>query len=266
MLSKLSANGIIPVNNMDDIEQLVMQEASQSSYADESNAEAWSKKVTGAYEAVTGETMPASTTATSAALSSQAGASQFVLIKEGTGMFLQRWIKRHVLPIVVRNLKIGDVIRCSEDAERYNELIESIACNITAKHFKKSNPSIEEFMVVEEATKQQLKKRGKDIFLEMEKKLKDDDFDVQVYVTNEEIDKSVIVNNLLQALPIAPEYRDQIVTTVFDLFGLEFNPLNKQQIQSNMIEGMQGSPSKTPQMATEQNQITGALTGNQSVI
>ena len=268
MLTKLSSNGIIPVNNMDDIQQLVMQEASQSSYADESNSENWAKKVTSAYETVTGESMPASTTATSAAISSQAGASAFTLIKEGTGMFLQRWVKRHVMPIVIRNLKIDDILRCSADYGNYDEVVRNIAEHNVVDRYQDGNmevPALQELNAMIDQEVQQIKKGGKDLFVKIEENLEEDDFDVEVYVTNEDIDKSVIVNNLLQALPVAPEYREQIIKQVFDLYGLNFNPIQQLPVQRGMVEGMQGSSSQQPQDQTQQTQMTGALTGQATV-
>ena len=56
--------------------------------------------------------------------------------------------------------------------------------------------------------------------------------DTKVQITNEEIDVSVTVQNLMQLMQIAPEYKEGAVKQVFDLLGLDVpkqNPVPQEQ-------------------------------------
>jgi len=63
MMKRLAVNGALPVENMQDVEQFVMQEASSASYKDEEVSQTWAERATGAFETVTGEQLPTTTTA-----------------------------------------------------------------------------------------------------------------------------------------------------------------------------------------------------------
>ena len=111
MLSGLTASGAISVNDMNDIEQLQMQEASQASYKDEEIINMWGQKVTSAHDISSGQSMPASMPATNAVLQDKGAKSSFEMVKEGMGSFLIRWMDRHALPIIAKTLKKKVVIR-----------------------------------------------------------------------------------------------------------------------------------------------------------
>ncbi|MEM4271045.1 MAG: hypothetical protein QXO70_03050, partial [Candidatus Pacearchaeota archaeon] len=196
MATRLTSNGVIMVNSMDDIEQLVIQEAGITSYKDEEVIQTWAERVTSAFEMVTGEKLPSSTTATVGAIQERSGQSQFVLIKEGIGLFLQRWIKRHVLPIVLGNIDRDEMVLFADDVEKIRELDERMVNEIIYQKIKKAN---EEKVIVDPQeieterikTLEYLKKLGKERFVRILEKIDFTAFDVNVYITNEEIDKGV---------------------------------------------------------------------------
>jgi hypothetical protein len=238
-LSRLPSNGAILVDSMDDIEQFVMSEASNSSYADENNIRDWATRATQTFESVTGETLPASATATSAAISSRAGQSYFVFIKEGMGLFLQRWLKRQHIPLIMETIKEGEMIQIIGDPKELEELdkldIMSKASVILADMNKKGIViDMEGFQAEIERRLEARKKQGKQRFSKF-KKLNVTDFDVQVQVTNEDMDKGVMIQNLTAALNVAPEFKDQIIKNMFDLMGLDFKeqPFTPEQTGAN---------------------------------
>jgi hypothetical protein len=249
MLSRLAVNGAIEVNSQDDIEQFVMQEASQASYTDEQNIWGWSQRLTSAYEIATGERLPSGTTATVGAIQNTAAQSQFALIKEGLGQFLQRWENRHVLP----NLKcsVGDIITLSDmKEEEFAAIVSDTAKNIVIKNAKGGmysdyNQALRDFQDISSRLM-----RGKTLHVKVDKEIPLSKFNVKVYVTNEDMDKGVLMNNLIQALSFAPQYAEPIIKEVFDLMGIKMpTAMNKPQIaqtpQGGMSEGM------TPEMATQ---------------
>jgi len=222
-LSKLSANGAITVQSMQDIEQLVMQEASAASYKDEENALSWSRQVTSAFEAITGESLPSSTTATIGAIQNRNATSQFVLIKEGIGMFLERWVTRHAMPVILKALKRETVVRYyPESLEVYDaQLVHQIAYTQidainTAGRFV--NP-IQAQQEIQRAIAQ-LQASGDQRFVKVLDAMEIMDYDVDVQITNEDFDKGVLMQNLISALQAAPEYKKPILDELFDLMGI----------------------------------------------
>jgi len=254
-ISRLAANGAIVVNNMDDLEQLIQQEASQASYKDEEIINSWAQKVTSAFEVVTGEALPASTPATNAVIQSRNAQSQFVLVKEGLGMFLQRWIKRHVMPILMKNIKLGDLVRYSDDPDKLRSFDEYKVNWEMYKILDKMDKqgALLDPIAVERARQAALDKlqgMGADRFIKVADNMNPTEYDVQVYVTNEEIDLAVLADKLAQALQFAPEYRDQVLPQLFDTLGVgPFKAPPRQPIQP---DGQPVQPGGQPQLNQQQ--------------
>lgn len=223
MISRLGANGAILVQSMQDIEQMVIQEASASSYKDEDTIMGWGRQVTAAFEAVTGETMPSSTTATIGAIQNRNALSQFVLIKEGIGMFLQRWIKNYALPIIMKSVTRNEVYRYFPD--RLQEYDAMQVNNLMYQALEQANTQglFVDPMQVElerQAALARLQQMGEQRFVDLQDNINWTDYDVEVQVTNEDVDKGVLMQNLLTALQAAPEYKQPILEQVFDLMGI----------------------------------------------
>lgn len=227
MISRLSANGAVVVNSQDDIKQLVMQEVGPTSYKDEDSIYGWAQKVTSAFEAVTGEQLPSETSATESALQSHSAQSQFVLVKEQIGMFLQRWLIRHAMPTIFKNLTKGDLIGMAlEDDEllAWDEMLVHQALYEELSRVISSGALINPDEVEQEKQRlmQRLKGAGKERFVTLLHDLDVTEYDVAIDITNESVDKGVITQNLIQALTAAPEYRDAILPQLFDMMGLTF--------------------------------------------
>lgn len=219
-LSRLAVNGAVEVQNMQDIEQFVMQEASAASYNDEANIRLWAERITSTFEMVTGEKLPSGTTATVGSIQATSAQSQFVMVKEGIGSFLERWLNRHILP----NLKIkkDDVLSISGlDENELKEHITTIARNIVLKQSAQGKYKTYEQAMLDLNDIIDRLSQKKEIFIKMDKEIPLSNFHVKADITNEEVDKNVLVTNLIQALSFAPEYKDPIVKTVFDLLGLD---------------------------------------------
>lgn len=263
MIGRLATNGAVAVQDMDDIQQMVMQEASQASYNDEQNIQSWSERLTSAFQVVTGEQLPASTTATVGAIQAQNAQSQFTLIKEGVGMFLQRWLKRHALPILVKDFKKSDIVSLTGDIQQLQEFDDLVIKKLTDQEIEKmikdgKEVTIQEIQEAEEEAREELAKMGDVRFAEIFDNINISDFDVQVFVTNEETDKSVLVQNLVSVLQVAPEFREQIIQNIFDLMGLRFKPLQQSQVQGLPPQQQEG------QASSSVDQITQALTAQGS--
>lgn len=221
MLSRLPVNGAIQVSDMEDIEQFQMEDASEASYKDEEIIKYWAQQVSSAYPISAGDTMPASTSATVGAIASNAAKTAYTMFKEGMGNFLERWIDRQALPVIAKTVKVGDAFRIMTDEESFKKLVDSIAVNEAINEMEKSGviPSEQEMLQEIEKYKQKLMSRPA-VFMESMREILISEVDAKVNITNEEIDTTVTVQNLLQMLQIAPEYRESIVKDVYDLLGL----------------------------------------------
>lgn len=224
-LSRLGSNGAVVVNNMDDIEQLVMTEASQASYTDESNIHSIAQRITSAFEAITGEQLPASTPATNAVLQNRNASSIFANVQERSGFFIQRWIDRHILPIMAEIVTCGDIIHYMGHDNKFDRMIERAAVYLVYKRYnevRKSGlfPSSEQIQSEVERVKAELREK-KDVFIKVQREILADSLDTHVSVTNEALDVSVRIDKLTAALQMAPEYKQFIIKNIFDLMGLQ---------------------------------------------
>jgi len=278
MIQRMATSGAIPVKDTNDIEQMVMQEASQSSYLDEDRIQGWAGRVTSAFESVTGEQMPSSTPATNAVLQARGAQSSFTRIKEGLGLFLERWITRQVMPIVMKDIRPLDIVCVSGEVEEVQDYIDRIAKEMVYKKLEKMNGAGAFFEAAEayaeiERVKEVLQKRGKDIFVELSDKLDLSDYDVKVDITNESIDKGVLVQNLISVLqtaasaPMVGIDTAAVVRQIFDAMGIDSRQvMSKQQALPQQMMTMMGGqapgmrvPGMMPGMPpSEQSTVTQA--------
>lgn len=254
MISRLGANGGLLVNNTDDIQQLVMQEASQSSYQDEQNIVGWARQVTSAFEVVTGEQLPSSTTATAVATQQTGALSQFSMIKEGIGIFLQRWLDRHCIPVLAKNLQVEDIVRIGgEDITM--DMAERVAAYMAALEFENALekglvPSEEELLMFMQQA-QEMVARQPGLFIETVQKLVADDVEAKVFVTTEEINPAVIVTNLINMMNIVQQTQPELVAPtvkqIYDLLGLPMPRVPAMRPQQVPVDYQSQNSPTTPQ-------------------
>lgn len=262
MLSKLQVNGALQVTDMDDIQQLDMQDASDASYKDEEIIKYWAQQVSSAYPISSGDTMPASTSATVGAIASNAAKTSYTMFKEGMGSFLERWIDRQALPIIAKTVTEGDTFRIMTNEESFKKLAESIAVNEAIAELDRSGiiPTDEEMLKeIEHFTQKIMKKPA--LFMKAVRKILISEVDAQVHITNENIDTTVTVNNLLQMLQIAPEYKDSIVRDVYDLLGLGMP--KKVPLPSPEGQGAPGQPQASTPIPGQQPGIPSPMNQQQ---
>ena len=280
MLSQLPSNGAVVLNNLDDLQQFVMQEVSPGSYKDEDVINSLSERLTNAFEVVTGEALPASTPATNAAIQNQNAKSGFSIIKDGIGEFLRRWIDRHALPIIAKEMTVDQMVRITADDDSFKELVDRIVATSTMKSLDDSYekgylPSPQEVQDAMQSAKDKLLKN--DVFIKLARNVVASELETEVYVTNDEMDISVTIQNLISMLNFAPEFREPIIKQTFDLMGLPMPQMPAQpqaQVapvqpgQQNVplpasMANPQGAAVPAPQLGRVQAQqnVTKAMTG-----
>lgn len=257
MLARLPSNGVIQLNNLEDLEQMIVQEVGESSYKDEETINSISQRLTNAFKPATGEPLPGDTSATEASLQAQSSKSAFMMVKDAIGGFLERWMDRHALKIIAKELTTGEIVRITSDADTYHELVERIVLFKAQKSLDESFskgylPSPQEMQQAMDSASQKLKKG--DLFIELVKDVIADELVTKMQVTNEEMDVSVTIQNLMNLGKIAPQYADQIVKEAFDLMGLPPpKQPSPQQMQQGQPQGAQG-PIASPMQPGQQIQ------------
>lgn len=258
MLARLPSNGVVVLNNLEDLEAMAVPDITESSYKDEDTLNAISERLTNAFQVATGENLPASTSATEASMQASSAKSGFAIIKDGIGGFLERWMDRHALPIIAKELTIDEIVRITSDEEGFNDIVERIvmfkAQEALDESFKKGYlPSPQE--IQREIAVAQEKMKRSDVFIKLLKNVIAEELETKMYVTNEEMDVSVTVQNLMTLMQAAPQYADQIVQQAVDLMGL--SPLKNPQQQ--MMPG-QPSPIQPGQLQPQGQQQQQAMT------
>ena len=96
-----------------------------------------------------------------------------------------------------------------------------------------------------------------DLFVELTQKIIADQLDTKFYVTNEDLDTTVTVQNLISMLNVAPEYREATVKAIYDLMGLP-QPKQNQMPQESAQGAAQTIPTASLQGITT-NSVTPQL-------
>lgn len=258
MLSKLPSNGAVVLNSLDDLQQFEIQEVGATSYKDEDVINTLSQRLTNAFDVVTGEGLPADTPATNAVIQNQNAKSGFSMIKDGLGFFLERWMDRHALPLIAKELTADSIVRFSQDEDTFNHLVDRVvmfkAKEALDESFAKGYvPSEQELLMEIQSAREKMGKS--DIFVTNVQQIVASELETEVYVTNEKTDIAVTVQNLINMLRVAPQFTEPIVKEVFDLMGLDFPktptmmqgqmPQQPQQPQQQPMQG--GQPGMSPQ-------------------
>ena len=251
-LKRLPSSGAIKVKEMDDIEQFVIQEATTVSYKDEEVAQTWGERLTSTFETATGETMAATTTATVGAIQSESAAKSFVMVKKQIGTWLTRILKRHYLPKIGKELNKQEIIRLSMSGQELIEFDkEIIEIKVNRKLSDGTLTSEEDIEKFRQEELRKLETAGGERFIPRSGTIDIMEYDLDIYVDNAKINRVVLITELLQMIPQAPEYRQQILEQTFDLLGLSVRPQQPQMPE-------QGGQVKQPQSSTDQ--LTNAIT------
>lgn len=247
MLKRLPVNGAIPVTDMDDIQQFELNEASEASYKDEEVIKYWMQQITSAQPISSGDIMPASASATANAIANTNAKSAYTMFKEGTGSFFERWMDRGALPIIAKTVKAGDVLPLTADDDRYKKLVETMAINIVYEKLDSGEtiPSREELLAEVERQKEILSAKPQ-VFIKTVQEIIADGLLAKVHVTNEDLDTSVTVKNLIDMMQIAPEYREPMLKEAFDLMGLAFPKAAVPQMPQGQPQQPQGQSTPSP--------------------
>lgn len=231
MVSNLVSKGVITLGDPErDLQQLRVDEAGQSSYNDEQTAKGWAQEVTSVFDINLAE-LPASTSATGAAIQDKQARSAFTLVVESIEHFLQRWVDRQVMPKLPAQIKAEGVATFYRDFDDIREVREQIALSLVNDWMNKQRtvPTEQEMLAELDRVMRRLEKRG-DLLLKATSDIITKGIDTEVFVTNTEIDTGVVVRNLLELRQgVDQQAMNEMTAEALDLLGLRVPESLKRQ-------------------------------------
>lgn len=245
MLSNLVSQGVIKLNNLEDMDNFRVDEAGESSYRDEEVAKNWAFDITSTYEIARGASLPATSTATSAVIQDRNAKTAFTIVIENVGLFLQRWTDRHFLPHVPKLIRQEGSVTAYGDFENIDEIRERVVSYLTMQKLDELYasgyvPSEEEVRVAMQEAEKELRKSG-DVFFDIMEEIITQNIDTVAQFTNEETDVAVTVKNLTDMANMVqdPAVRNDFLKQALDLLGLDIpESLRAAQSQMNQMPGL----------------------------
>lgn len=256
MLANLPSSGAVSVNNMEDIGQMTVSPPDDSSYRDEEVVKEWASGVSQAYPASTGEPSPASASATAIAVESNASKSAYTMTQDAIGSFLERWIQRHLLPRLAKIMSKKDLLRITNDDDKFKAIAEKVVNFYTIESLNNSQELVTPEQLeaeMESAAEKVMKKDG--LFFKLVQEIIAKNVDTKVFVTSEALNPNIMVRNIIDVLNLAPEYKEPLTKEIFNLMGLALPKLPKPQMVDT---GMGIGTSTTKSAPTEQSTLTTA--------
>jgi hypothetical protein len=278
MLKSLISGGAIPVTRMDDIAELRTPEIKQSSYEDEKNTYNWAQRTTGAWDVSRGEGLPASQPATTAVLQEKGAKSGFNLLQQNLGSFLERVMEKHIIPLMIENLKPEEVVNIVGSAEDLKMIDESYINSRTNKfiieHLKQKGGKAKQIFpdpmfleTMKGIYKTGLQKLGKNRPIrELKNMLKKYQYNCDVFVTSESFNKAVVakqLNDMLINYARVPGVNidvTEVYKQILDLMGLGGERFIKQSQPMPMPQQVPQQKGTSQRRPKEETEMTGEAT------
>jgi len=262
-INKLVANGAIKVNDMGDLEQIAMQEASPASYRDEEVATLWAQRDTNAFDAATGE-QGKTTTATEAAITARSAGSSFDQLGKAEGQFWERVFNNHLMPIWGKAIKKNDIVRLTLDGEELRkfdlELADMAADEFIEEQGKKGVQfiDVEEIEEVKRKTIADVANGDTDRYETALGDVDMTDYDVEAFVKTDRFDSITTANGLLQLMQIDPTLSPQVLTQLSDIWGINIRPTPQQPLlpgQQPQVVQPKGAETETGNLTMQGEQL-----------
>lgn len=270
-VAALRAGGTIVSKSPDDFQQLDVNDYRPSSYSDEQSLLSWANRALNFSPQVAGKPLPSSMPATIGLLQQQTSENTFSVIKEDVGLFLKRLFENKFIPLLLQTLTDEEMVKITgepKDLEDLDKLyVDKLVNREIAKLYRKTGIMPEPAIVdaYKTARIRKLAKQDDVRFVKINKRLLKD-VDVEVYVTDESFDKSVVVkqlNDLLltysriaQAQGVQLPVND-IFRYILDLMGLKGVKMSEATTPPPLPQAAQGgSPQQRgierPQRTTQE--------------
>jgi hypothetical protein len=196
------------------IEAIANEERNLPAFSQEEESYmAQADKITFAYEAVSGQSLPSSTPATNALIATQQATNVFAFKRENLTLFLQEFFNELVLPQLMKDLTPEHIMRFTGNGQELLKL-DQAASEIVASDYIKDRLLTGVYIdpADVEALKQKAieayRKNGENRFLKIKEAFYDDaEFEFDFIIGNEQADPNLMVNNTLAVLtPLLQTY------------------------------------------------------------
>lgn len=262
---KMFETGAIKTDNASSVNVLQTGAIDPSSYNDEEQAYMWGQRVTGT---TAEDDVQANQPATNALIEQQGASKGYNLRIEDLMLDMSKFIQNKMIPILRKELSIGDIVRITGDSGVIEKLDYALAENLVRTKYLSMNDyekSLydEEMAAYEvEQVVQELKAQGSDRFPELVKELFDEDFDIELVVKDENINKSAMVtmlNSTLGTLISAGlPFKNQL-KEIYDTMGLDGENLIEEMPEQAPVPMAATTPqggAKTEVGAMNPNQVS----------
>jgi len=261
-LKRLFSTGAIKTSQEGDITRLDTGTVDPSSYKDEEQAYLWGQRVT--QTQITDE-QAAQQPATNALIQERGTSKGYNLIMEGIFLNLKKVLEEKLIPIIRDTIKNGEIVRITGSVDALRELDRELAKAVIYEKKEKefadflartpltsiddANAAIQKFEQEQEMEIEKLATEmaqyGEDRFPELRKDLFNTEFDIDIEIGDEQINKGVMVNQLIQAMNILGGLGmpvDGVAREIFDTLGLDAEKM-VQKMQPQTQQGK--SPSES---------------------
>lgn len=246
-IRKLFSTSVIKTDMAAEFKRLDTGSVDPSSYKDEDQIYMMSQRVT---QTMNEDEMAASQPATNALIQEKGSAKNYNLLRENFNLALEKLIEEKFIPIIKDVLKDGDILRITGDPTDLKELDEKLVRNLVYSRMEevKKETGMYPFITEEEMEAEvqrmmeQMAELGTDRYLEVKKELFDTDFDVDVVIGDESMNKAVVAQNLTNAFSIlgnmgvpAPLLKEPL-KELFDTLGLDGEKLTATLDKEQVLE------------------------------
>lgn len=257
MFRKLFTTGGIKLDAGSDINLLDTPRVSANSYNDEDRAYLWGTRVTGT---TNDDEVAGNRPATNALIQQQGSSKGYNLRIEDIFLDMERFLKNKVLPIIKKELKKEDIIRITGDPEVFKKMDEIMAKNLIEQKkielYEKTGMELspEQEALYMQETMDNLKKQGSNRFVPVVDELLNEDYDIKVVITDENINKASMaqmLQNLIGILVKAGLPIKKTVRELFDSLGLPADMLVEDMPSQVPQDGMAGTTPPAINAGTE---------------
>ena len=265
-LDNLETGSILQMDKDEDLQRITIDTKTGEFLNNVQKLEEIAMQIMGVTASAAGEDLP-SQTATEAVINKQQQQTTYDFVRERMHQFIVRLFQNGYFETIIDELDEKEAVAIIGDPKELQELdeffIDNAVNNWATKELSKQNLSyedIENIQVAAEAEKERLKEelkgKGDMRFAQLKKSiLKNADYFIEFYVTNEGFDKNVKIQNLTQLKndPMFTGSRRAVENEIMDTLNL--NPSlfqkteeeKKEEMQQQMMAN-QTAPTPAPEM------------------
>lgn len=249
-IKKLFTTSVLKTDMASEFTKLNTGTVDPSTYKDEDQIYQMSQRVT---QTMNEDEMAASQPATNALIQERGSAKNYDLLMENFKLSLSQLIEKKFIPIIKEIIKPGEILRITGDPTDLKELDDKLARNLVYAEMEKAKKETgmypyltdEEMEQQIETLKAGLSELGDDRYLEVNKEMFDTDFDVDVVIGDESMNKAVVAQNLNNAFSIlgsmgvpAPLLKEPL-KELFETLGLDGEKLTAALDQQQVLQAQE---------------------------